>query len=130
MEDNNLQPTQQPQENNYGYQQQPNYNYQQVQPQNQQPPYYQYPPYPQPQYQPLAPTSGMCIAGFVCSLALFGVLGLIFSIIGMKECNEKGLNGKGLGIAGLIISIVKIALIVLYFTCLGCACTRYGYYRW
>lgn len=129
MEDNNLQSTQQPQENNYGYQQQPNYNYQQVPPQNQ-PPYYQYSSYPQPQYQPPAPTSGMCIAGFVCSLALFGVLGLIFSIIGMKECNEKGLNGKGLGIAGLIISIVKMTLLVLYFTCLGCACTRYGYYRW
>lgn len=84
---------------------------------------YQYPQhynYP-PQYP--APTSGMCIAGFVCALVLPGVLGLIFSIIGIKECDEKGMNGKGLGIAGLVISIVKLALIVMWLSCFGCMCS-------
>ena len=76
----------------------------------------QYPQYPMP-------TSGMCIAGFVCSLVLFGILGLVFSIIGIKECNEQGYNGKGLAIAGLVISIIKVISIVLLLTAFSsCIC--------
>lgn len=78
------------------------------------------------------PTSSMCIAGFICGLVLTGVLGLIFSIIGIKECNERGYSGKGLGIAGLVISLIKLGLIVLFLSCWGCACASiipYRYFR-
>lgn len=54
-------------------------------------------------------TNGMAIAGFVCSF-LFALLGLIFSIIGMKQCEERGEEGYGLAKAGKIISIVNIVL--------------------
>lgn len=54
-------------------------------------------------------TNGMAIAGFVCSF-FFALLGLIFSIIGMKQCKERGEDGYGLAKAGKIISIVNIAL--------------------
>ena len=57
-------------------------------------------------------TNGMAIAGFVCSF-LFALLGLIFSIIGMKQCKERGDNGYGLAKAGMIISIVWMAIVFL-----------------
>lgn len=57
-------------------------------------------------------TNGMAIAGFVCSF-LFALLGLIFSIIGMKQCKERGDNGYGLAKAGMIISIVWMAIVFM-----------------
>ena len=105
---------------NQGYPQ----NYPQGYPQN---PQYYPQQYNTPQY---VPTSGMCIAGFVCSLVLTGVLGLIFSIIGIKECNEKGMGGKGLGTAGLIISIIKLCILVLWIIGFGCMCSSLLPYRW
>ena len=54
-------------------------------------------------------TNGMAIAGFVCSFFL-PVLGLIFSIIAMKQCEERGCDGYGLAKAGKIISIVCLVL--------------------
>src|SRR5262245_33495293 len=52
-------------------------------------------------------TSGMAIAGFVLSF-FCGLLGLIFSIIGLNQINNSGgrLGGKGLAIAGIVISVV------------------------
>lgn len=70
--------------------------------------------------QPKRPkTNGFAIAGLVCSLLLSGLLGLIFSIVGL--CNSRKCNsGRGLSTAGLVISIIKlIALgIVITFLCL------------
>ena len=57
-------------------------------------------------------TTGMAIAGFVCSF-FFALLGLIFSIIGMQQCKERGDNGYGLAKAGMIISIVWIAIVFI-----------------
>lgn len=57
-------------------------------------------------------TNAMAIAGFVCSF-LFAILGLIFSIIGMKQCEERGDNGYGLAKAGMIISIVWMAIVFI-----------------
>ena len=54
-------------------------------------------------------TNGMAIAGFVCAF-VFPLLGLIFSIIGMKQCQERGDDGYGLAKAGKIISIVFMVL--------------------
>lgn len=69
-------------------------------------------------YPPPAPratrTSGMAIAGFVCSF-FCALLGLIFSIMGRNECKRSGgtIGGEGLALAGIIISIVSLALGVL-----------------
>ena len=65
--------------------------------------------------------SGVCLL-----FGLFGVLGIIFSIVGINDCNKQGLGGKGLGIAGMVISIIKLCFVVLYFSALGCACSQMG----
>jgi type II secretory pathway pseudopilin PulG len=59
-------------------------------------------------------TSGMAIAGFVCSFVC-GLLGLIFSAMGYSECKKSGgkIKGQGLALAGLIISIVSMGISVL-----------------
>ena len=64
---------------------------------------------PPPMMQPR--TSGMAIAGFVCSF-LCSLLGLIFSIIGYNQVKKSGgaLTGGGLALAGIIISIVMMIL--------------------
>ena len=53
--------------------------------------------------------SGMVIAGFVLSF-FCGVLGLVFSILGYRECKEgQGrVHGQGLAIAGMIISVLTL----------------------
>lgn len=58
-------------------------------------------------------TNGFAIAGFI--LAFFGgILGLIFSIIGLVKARNEG-SPKGLAIAGIIISIIAfIVYIVIY----------------
>ena len=47
----------------------------------------------------------MAIIGFVLSF-FFALLGLIFSIIGLKKAKQLGGSGQGLAVAGLIISIL------------------------
>ena len=63
---------------------------------------------------PVAKSNGMATAGFVLSLVSLlccggtSVIALIFSIIGLvnaKKCND---NGKGMAIAGIIISAILI----------------------
>ena len=83
-------------------------------------------------------TNGFAIAGFVlsivgvvcCSFVVCGILGLIFSIIGLNKANSSNGNGKGLAIAGIIISSIAIVLTlvvyILYF--IGYA-SVYSYYR-
>ena len=70
-------------------------------------------------------TNGFAIAGFVlgiCSV-LFGwiccfnitsVLGLVFSIIGLCQTAGKKNSGKGLAIAGLVLSILAVLILVVF----------------
>lgn len=51
-------------------------------------------------------TNGFAIAGFVLGLIGGCVLGLIFSIIGLKQTKSRPQDGRGLAIAGLILSIL------------------------
>ena len=56
-------------------------------------------------------TNGMAIAGFVCALAtictgISAILGLIFSIVGLNQIKKTGEEGKGLAIAGIVISSI------------------------
>lgn len=56
-------------------------------------------------------TNGMAIAGFVCSF-LCWPLGLIFSILGMSQTSkDPSQGGRGLAIAGLVLSIVSAVII-------------------
>jgi hypothetical protein len=61
-----------------------------------------------------ASTNSMAIAGFVLSF-LIPILGLIFSWIALSQIKKSGEKGKGLATAGLIISIIPIALAILFF---------------
>lgn len=59
-------------------------------------------------------TDGFATAGFVLSLVSFfccgftSVIALIFSIVGLVNCNKNGTNGKGLAISGIVISTILI----------------------
>lgn len=85
-----------------------------------------YPPqmYPGGYYGPpmmVPKTNGMAVAGMVIgilSLVLFwasllgvllAVLGIIFSSIGISQCNRTGQAGKGMAIAGLVCSLIAAA---------------------
>ena len=62
-----------------------------------------------------APLSGMAVAGFVssvtiCCPVLSPLLGFIFSVIGLMQTREGMRRGRGLAIAGLIISLLLVPL--------------------
>lgn len=79
----------------------------------------------QPGYPPYAPsggTSGTAIAGFLFSLlgipccwtCLFPLLGLVFSLIGIAQTGgNPPRGGRGLAIAGLVISVITLLLALL-----------------
>lgn len=56
-------------------------------------------------------SNGMAIAGFVLSFFI-PLLGLIFSIIGLKRSKETN-NGKGLSTAGIIISCITMVITLI-----------------
>ncbi len=57
-------------------------------------------------------TNGFAIAGFICSFFI-AILGLIFSCIGLSVAKKMNGRGKGLACAGLVLSIIKLAFILL-----------------
>ena len=64
------------------------------------------------EYVPRRKNNGMAIAGFICSF--FSILfGLVFSIIGKRQCEEFGDECGGLATAGIVISSLKIGFIVM-----------------
>ena len=82
-----------------------------------------------PYGQPPVPqkTSGMAITGFVLGLVALvpcfwfwiqvpGVLGIVFSVIGLKATAGGRLKGRGLAIAGLVVSILAVAIAALFTT--------------
>ena len=56
----------------------------------------------------------MAIVGFIFSF-FFALVGLICSIIGFKIAPEFGGNGKGLALAGIIISSISIIITIIVF---------------
>jgi hypothetical protein len=79
------------------------------------------PAYGQPGYQSQK-TNTMAILGLVFAF-VFSPLGVIFSAIGLKQIKERREGGRGLALAGLIISILSIVLgilaVVLFATVLA-----------
>ena len=59
------------------------------------------------------------LVGFIISLVnilccgTFSIFGLVFSIIGLVESKKQNGNGKGMAIAGIIISAIFIVLSIL-----------------
>jgi hypothetical protein len=70
------------------------------------------PPYGQPGYQPQK-TNTMAILGLVFAF-IFSPLGIVFSAIGLKQIKQRREGGRGLALAGLIISIISIVLAILF----------------
>ncbi|MFH5878570.1 DUF4190 domain-containing protein [Arthrobacter sp. NA-172] len=66
-----------------------------------------------------APFSKAAIAGFVIScvglivFAAAGLLGAVISVVSLRRIRERGLRGRGLAIAGLIIGVLDF---VFYLT--------------
>ena len=91
------------------------------------PPQAPYPPYQYPPYPPMAPvkpkqTNPCAIAGFVLSLVSvflpwFGfvcaLLGVILSGVGISQSTRLDQDGKGFGIAGVIVSSFVLFFYVL-----------------
>jgi hypothetical protein len=79
------------------------------------------PAYGQSGYQPQK-TNTMAILGLVFAF-VFSPLGVVFSAIGLKQIKERREGGRGLALAGLIISILSIVvgilLVVLFATVLA-----------
>jgi hypothetical protein len=83
-------------------------------------------------YPPARPTSGMCVTGMVLGILavvgfwvpfggiIVGLLGLIFSIVGMRQARYQGRSGFGMGVTGLVCSLVSlipsVILLVLFFS--------------
>lgn len=69
-----------------------------------------------PYYQPEPKWNPMAIAGFICSF-IIALVGLILSIIGYSQTRKTGEKGKGLALAGIIISalsmLMQLLLVVL-----------------
>lgn len=82
------------------------------------PPSYGYPP-PIGGYPVQQGTNGMAIAALVCSLAgpfvcgVTTILGLIFGFIGLNQIKSSGQQGRGMAIAGIIISALSIVVAVI-----------------
>jgi Domain of unknown function (DUF4190) len=66
-------------------------------------------------YYPPQGFSGFAIAGFVCALVLFwffglgGILGVVFGILGIRQCARENRRGRGLAIAAIVIGGLVIA---------------------
>ena len=58
-------------------------------------------------------SNGIAIAGFVCALLGVNLIGLILSIIGISNAKKCDGKNKGLAIAGVIISSIRIVLTII-----------------
>ncbi len=73
------------------------------------PPYGAYPPSPYGGYPPYAgypqpqPTNTLAVASLVCAF-VFAPLGIAFGHISLSQIKKTGEEGRGLAIAGLVIS--------------------------
>lgn len=72
--------------------------------------------------QPAKKFSAMAITGFVLALVgiifaglICGTLGVIFSAIGLAKTAHKKMKGKGLAIAGLVVSIIDVVIMIISF---------------
>ena len=65
-------------------------------------------PYP---YPPPAQTNGMAVASLICAF-VFAPLGIVFGHISLSQIKRTGEEGRGLAVAGLVISYLVTALTI------------------
>ena len=63
-------------------------------------------------YPPPAPTNGMAIASLICAF-LFAPLGIVFGHISLSQIKRTGEEGRGLAVAGLVISYLVTVLTIV-----------------
>ena len=90
-------------------------------------------PMPGPYYPQQQESNGLAIAGFVLSF-FFPLVGLILSIVGYSKAKYLNNSGKGLALAGIIISSIAIVTAIIVIIILVVAATpstrsSYYYYR-
>ena len=72
--------------------------------------------YAQPQYAPSRGTNGMAIASLVCGVLGFStcgitsILAIIFGHVALGQIRRNEEDGRGLGIAGLVLGYVAVAI--------------------
>jgi peptidyl-prolyl cis-trans isomerase B (cyclophilin B) len=59
-------------------------------------------------------TNGFAIAAFVCAF-LCSPLGIVFGAVALSQINRTGERGRGLAIAGLVISALSIIVGIALF---------------
>ena len=82
--------------------------------------------------------SAMGIVGFILSLVslfvgLYGTValaGIIFSAIGIKQCGTGAFKGKGMAIAGLVISIISLVLTLISLIFVGALIGAMSSFPW
>ncbi len=72
------------------------------------------------QYAEQKETNILAIVGFILSFFI-AIAGLICSILGYKRAPEMNGNGKSLALAGIIISIVSMAIVLIYIIIVAAA---------
>lgn len=61
-------------------------------------------------------TEPFCFVGFVAAFfPRFCLLGIIFSIVGLMRIKKTEEKGKGLAIAGIIVSTIYVVTLVLFY---------------
>lgn len=60
---------------------------------------------------------GICSLVFLFAQTLIGVccaiVGIVFGVLGRKECDTTGKSGRGMATAGFVCSIVSLALLLV-----------------
>ena len=57
--------------------------------------------------------NGIAIAGFICAIFGFNIIGIILSAIGISNANKNDGKNKGLAIAGVIISSIRLVIAII-----------------
>lgn len=74
--------------------------------------YGEHPGYPGHTYQPPRPTNSLAIASLVCAFVL-APLGVVFGHMSLSQIKKTGEQGRGLAIAGLIVSYLVIVTAIV-----------------
>lgn len=56
--------------------------------------------------------NGFAIAGLICAFFI-PLLGLIFSCVGLSRSKQMNGTGRGMSIAGIVISVLEMAIVVI-----------------
>jgi peptidyl-prolyl cis-trans isomerase B (cyclophilin B) len=59
-------------------------------------------------------TNGMAIASLVCAFVCTP-LGLIFGFVALSQIGKTGQSGRGLAIAGIVVSVLSIVAVIALF---------------